>query len=87
MAPIKNPLIIHLSPFFSPNIGGVETYLDDLTSIISKNHLTQTVVTYSPLTSSITARFYTHNQKSKITIFRFPHLGGNLFHRLEKNLF
>jgi len=87
MAPIKNPLIIHLSPFFSPNIGGVETYLDDLTSIISKNHLTQTVITYSPLTSSITARFYTHNQKSKITIFRFPHLGGNLFHRLEKKPF
>jgi glycosyltransferase involved in cell wall biosynthesis len=84
MAPIKDPLIIHLSPFFSPNIGGVETYLDDLTSIISKNQLAQTVVTYSPLTSSITAPFYTHNQKSKITIFRFPHLGGNLFHRLEK---
>lgn len=84
MASIKSPLIVHLTPFFSPNIGGVETYLDDLTSIISKNHLTQTVVTYSPLTSSIAARFYTHNPKSNLTIFRFPHLGCNLFHRFEK---
>jgi len=84
MASIKNLLIIHLSPFFSPNIGGVETYLDDLTAIISQNNLNQIVITYSPLTSSLRAPIYTQNQKSKITIFRFPHFGGNLFHRLEK---
>jgi len=80
----KKLLIFHLTPFFSPNIGGVETYLDDLTSITSKNHLSQIIVTYSPLTSTVKAPFYTRNQQLNQTIFRFPHLGGNLFHRLEK---
>ncbi len=42
--------VLIISPFFSPNIGGVETHLDDLCSFLSSRGHAVQVVTYQPLT-------------------------------------
>jgi len=34
----KKPGVLILSPFFSPNIGGVESHLDDLVSALDKRN-------------------------------------------------
>lgn len=76
-------MLIHISPFYSPNIGGVETYLSDLIDMCSKNKIKTTVITYSPLSTNITAPFHTKSKYNEI--FRFPHIGFNIFHKLEKH--
>jgi len=75
-------MIIHITPFFSPNIGGVETYLSDLIDISTKNKLKTVVVTYTPLTTNAKTKFHVKTKYNKI--FRIPHFGHNLFHKLEK---
>ena len=40
-----------LTPFFSPNIGGVETHLDDLVNGLDKGGYKVYVQTYSPITT------------------------------------
>jgi glycosyltransferase involved in cell wall biosynthesis len=77
---MKNILII--SPFFSPNIGGVETHLDDLVDALNQSDISSVVLTYSPLTTPGTK--WTFRQTVGLCrIFRFPWFGKNLFHRLE----
>lgn len=74
--------ILMISPFFSPNLGGVETHLDDLTSYLAKEEFNITVITYQPLTAQyISAPF--HEQKKNLNIYRLPWLKFNLFYRLE----
>ena len=48
--------ILMLSPFFSPNTGGVETFLDDLIRYLNKNSKFVEVITYQPLTTNIKAK-------------------------------
>ena len=80
METIKAVLII--SPFFHPNIGGVETHLTDLTKELSKKYQVF-VHTYSPITTPYTS--WKNIEKSKnLIIYRHHHLGKNLFHTLEK---
>lgn len=80
MASIKT--ILHITPFFRPNIGGAETHLDDLTSELGKRGYRQVVLTYSPLSTK------TPYNKIEVTdtiyIRRFFLPGLNLFHTLEK---
>jgi len=79
---LSNKSILIISPFFSPNIGGVETYLDDLVTGLRKKQWKIVVITYSPLTSCLKTCFY---EKSKnLEIFRLPWIRFNLFYRLEK---
>ena len=75
-------MIIHLTPFYSPNIGGVETYLSDLIEISIKNKLKTVVITYTPLTTNAKTKFHIKTKYNEI--FRFSHFGHNLFHKLEK---
>lgn len=80
--PQDNPHLLVITPFYSPNIGGVETHLDDLTAFLQKRGFRQTIITYKPLTTPNTqARF--HQKEKNISIFRLPWLGFNLFYRLE----
>lgn len=80
MASVKT--ILHITPFFRPNIGGAETHLEDLTSELRKRGYRQIVLTYSPLSTK------TSYKKVEITdnlyIRRFYLPGHNLFHALEK---
>ncbi|MFZ2153321.1 MAG: glycosyltransferase family 4 protein [Microgenomates group bacterium] len=80
MAPIKT--ILHLTPFYPPNIGGVETHLQDLTQVLSTQNYRQIVLTYSPLTTTVT--YQRLEKKPNLIIRRFYLFGHNLFHTLEK---
>lgn len=41
--------ILHITPFFSPNVGGVETHLDDLVKELANQNVASTVLTYQPI--------------------------------------
>ena len=77
----KNILII--SPFYYPNIGGVETHLSDLTDILVKQKHHVYVLTYNPITTPNTSYLSTEN-KPYLDIRRFQWFGKNLFHTIEK---
>ena len=76
----KNCLLL-TSPF-RPNIGGVETHLDDLISEGTKKGVNFTVLTYQPLVTEARGKF---KEKGKgFTIYRIPWIRMNLFLMLEK---
>jgi len=74
--------ILIITPFFHPNIGGVETHLTDLVDELSKkNHVY--VHTYSPITTSQVS-WKKVEKHPNLEIFRHFLFGKNLFHVLEK---
>lgn len=81
MATIKKT-ILHITPFFHPNIGGVETHLSDLIKETNKNY-NLIVLTYSPLTTK--TKYKKYEKRKNIEIYRFPWIGLNLFHKFEKH--
>ncbi|HGJ66023.1 MAG: glycosyltransferase family 4 protein [Candidatus Bathyarchaeota archaeon] len=79
---IKKKLrILMLTPFFSPNIGGVETHLDDLCNFLRNNGHEVFVLTYKPLTTD--AETLSFEKHTSIEIRRINWVGNNLFHKLE----
>jgi glycosyltransferase involved in cell wall biosynthesis len=74
--------ILQLTPFFYPNIGGVETHLLDLTSELSKKKIFNYVLTYQPLMSNIQAK-EKENLNDYVFIHRIPIL-RNVFIKIEK---
>ena len=48
--------ILQITPFFSPNIGGVETHLNDLVSELAKREINSYVLTYQPVMSDVKAK-------------------------------
>ncbi len=73
--------IIHITPFYSPNTGGVETFLDNLNQELIKKHKI-TVLTYSPLTTKTKYKIY--EKIGNLSILRIPYPGYNLFYKLDK---
>ncbi len=84
MVPIK---ILHLTPFYHPNVGGVETHLTDLVSTLDPKQYHQLILTYSPITTPNTKFKSIEKNQKNIIIRRFNWFGGNLFHKLEKHPF
>lgn len=76
--------ILHISPFFSPNIGGVETHLLDLISELDKLSYKNTVLTYSPITTRKVSWQARERYGKSSYLRRFRWIGFNLFHRFEK---
>lgn len=79
MATIKT--ILHITPFFYPNVGGVETHLSDLINA-TKNKYKLIICTYSPLTTNVPFKKY--EKYKNLEIHRFPWIGFGLFYKLEK---
>ena len=73
--------ILHITPFFSPNIGGVESHLDDLCNYLQKRGHFQYVLTFNPLTTNVKAPQFEKSNNMEVYRFRWP--GNNLFHKLE----
>lgn len=73
--------ILQLTVHFRPNIGGVETHLDDLIKALVKRDWEVFVLTYRPLTTD--AKWNIHEKETKVEIFRIPWL-PNLFYKLVK---
>lgn len=70
-----------LSPFFSPNVGGVETHLDDLCDYLQKRGHKVFVITYQPLTTK--AKSPKFESEQNLEIRRIQWVGYNLFQKLE----
>lgn len=78
----KNYEVLMLSPFFGPNIGGVETHLDDWCRYLSENNVKTLVVTLKPIT--IKRKALSTEERGSVKILRYKWVGGDIFHRLEK---
>ncbi|NTW13972.1 MAG: glycosyltransferase family 4 protein [Candidatus Moranbacteria bacterium] len=74
--------IVMISPFFSPNNGGVETFLDDLILFLNINQQYVSVIAYQPLTTDVNSSIF-ENVNGNI-IYRLPWVKFNLFYKLEK---
>ena len=74
--------ILLLSFVYSPNLGGVETHLDDLVSYLTQRHYYVSVITYQPLLSNKNAPII--EKRKNAEIHRLPWFKFNLFHKLEK---
>ncbi len=75
-------MILIISPFFWPNVGGVETHLNDLCQFLVKKNIKTQVLTYQPITVKTKAKAF--ESKKNLDIRRFWWPGFNLFHKLEK---
>jgi len=76
--------ILILTPFFSPNLGGVETHLDDLVSGLDKLNYRVYVQTYSPITTAGTFWKLNERRGKNVRIRRYRWFGKNIFHKIEK---
>ncbi len=74
--------ILLISFVFSPNIGGVESHLDDLCDFLKKENHHVTVITYQPIISTGKGKYFERDKNS--LIIRIPWFRFNLFNRLEK---
>ena len=77
--------ILILTPFFSPNIGGVESHLDNLVTALDEKGYRVFVQTYSPLTTENTLSKKLEYLGNSTKIFRHKWIGKNLFHKLENH--
>jgi len=74
--------VLILSPFYEPNIGGVETHLKDLTNYLRRvGRYRVYVLTYQPLTTK--SKGASFEKDGDVEIRRIPWIGYNLFHKLE----
>lgn len=73
--------VLILCPFFSPNVGGVETHLDDLCGYLGRQGHRVVVITYQPLTTRAAAPRF--EDRGNVVIYRLPWFGHNWFHKLE----
>lgn len=74
--------ILILTPFFSPNIGGVESHLDDLVAELNRRKISSYVLTYSALTTKTS--FLSNETRNYCQIKRFHWFGHQLFPKVEK---
>lgn len=78
--------ILILTPFYSPNVGGVETHLSDLTQWLGeRSDIDIDVLTYQPLTTQ--ARGAPYETEGRVSVTRISWIGGTLFHRFESKPF
>ncbi len=73
--------ILQITPHFSPNLGGVETHLNDLISALEKRGHNVFVLTYRPLQTKADWKIF--EKRGKIRILRIPWIPG-LFYSLVK---
>lgn len=76
--------ILIISPFFRPNIGGVETHLDDLVNILSKKELQVNVETLSPITTP-NVGWKRREVIGNVIISRTQWYGQGLFSKIESS--
>jgi len=80
--PRNKKTILIISPFFSPNVGGVETHLDDYCRYLVKKEYKVVVLTYQPLTTKTKGKRI--EKRENLTIYRMNWFGHGLFHKFEK---
>lgn len=74
------PSVLIITPFFRPNIGGVETRFNEITKSLSEKGIKNYILTFQPLiTRGVRGERY--EQAGNTYIFRKEWLGFNLFHK------
>lgn len=73
--------VLVLSNVYAPNIGGVETHLDDLVRALSRRGWRVSVVSYRPLTTRVPWKRF--EQDGTVRVWRLWWVGHNWFHVLE----
>ena len=71
--------VLQLTAHFRPNIGGVETHLDDLCKVLAKKNFNVIVLTYRPLHTKTHWKIF--EKEKGIEIIRIPWI-PNLFYKL-----
>ena len=69
---MREVLIVSIG--YIPNMGGLETHLQDLVDALIKRDWYPIVLTYKPIMVQVDAKFY--EKIGKRRIFRIPCLGG-----------
>ena len=77
--------ILQITVHFSPNLGGVETHIDDLISALEKLGHDVFVLTYRPLQTKVDWKIF--EKMGKIRIMRIPWIPGLFYRLLDKPLF
>lgn len=75
--------ILLISPFFSPDVGGVETMLSNFCNFLASEKHDVIVLTYSPLIARKKAKFK-EKINDKVLVIRIPWIGFGLFNIFEK---
>jgi len=75
--------VLLITPSFSPNVGGVETHLDDLVSALDKRGYSVFVHTYSPITTEGVAWKSYEDWGTSSKVRRYRWIGKGLFHIVE----
>ncbi len=72
--------VLIITTHFPPNVGGIESHLTALVSTLIEGKWNIFIATYQPLALSK----FTHSveRQDNVTIYRFPWLGFNIFHKL-----
>jgi glycosyltransferase involved in cell wall biosynthesis len=74
--------VLIISPFSKPDLGGVESHLEKLTTYLcEKKEISVILVTYMPLTSNLRPPKY--EKKGNLEIIRMPWFGKGWFRKLE----
>jgi glycosyltransferase involved in cell wall biosynthesis len=74
--------VLQVSLGFKPNMGGLETHLSDLVSVLDANGWRSIVLTYMPITTSAKAKIYENGRG--LEVIRIPWIGG-WFYKLVAN--
>ena len=78
----RRKTVAMITPFFRPNIGGVEVHLDDLCKFLTEKGHNVVVLTYQPLVSGTNAP--STERKGRLEIRRVPWFGRGFFYPLER---
>lgn len=78
----KKLTCLFITPYFSPNIGGVETHFDDILAQGQKHLIRFIVPTYQPIVSG--NKGPSIEKRGNSIIYRLSWIGTNLFQKLEK---
>ena len=76
----KTKDVLIITSHFQPNIGGVETHLNDLVFALTKREWNVVIATYNPLAKNIRVKFF--EKKKNLWVYRLPWPGFNIVHRL-----
>ena len=82
---MKNILII--TPFFPPNIGGVESFMSSLCKHYQQKNIKSTVLTLKPVTTFVKAKDFELINKKMTKVYRFSFFSSHLYHKSENNIF
>jgi glycosyltransferase involved in cell wall biosynthesis len=80
---LSRDAVLIVSFFFRPNVGGIETHLNDLIKLLESIGLKTFVVTFQPLTSAVKGE--TVERFNSIRIYRIPNPLFDSFYRLDRH--